>query len=281
MKNEADCALCGNRGKLVQSHIIPDFFIRSIQGSKPMGKSGVPQPTSILLSTRPEVDSGEEGRGVWEKRTGLKQAMLCNDCEQRFSKHERWFREFFYGKTFPLKKKSLGTVVLTVGTPGMPDYNEIRRIAVDYAHLKLFVLSILWRASKAEGAFLRSVSLGAKHESRLAKMLINDDAGPETAYPVMLGNLKGNDGGSESYIEQPTSDRDDYGYRRSRLNFGGFQFVVYVGSENQPLPDEVMMFSIRPPGVLILPDVDDTPNIQRFASELGRRGGLAKLKERT
>src|SRR5438309_8138673 len=111
------CRLCGGPGPLTQSHILPDFFIRSLERRVPTGQSGQTQPTSIMMSLRPEEEGGQRQRGYWEKQSGLHEALLCNVCEGRFSRYESYFRNFFYGnKPPPLTKLAVGTPLnLSVG----------------------------------------------------------------------------------------------------------------------------------------------------------------------
>jgi len=91
------CKLCGSPEQLCDSHIIPDFYIRALEARIATGTKGQMQPTSILLSTRAEIEGGQRQRGIWENRVGMKEKLLCLKCENKLSKHERYFRNFFYG----------------------------------------------------------------------------------------------------------------------------------------------------------------------------------------
>ena len=110
--NGPRCSLCKATGKLFNSHIYPDFFIRSLETKIATGAKGQKQPASIALSTRSDVKGGTKQRGYWEKKLGFKQMLLCQKCEMRLSEYESYFRGFFYGKNpAPLQKQVLGKVV--------------------------------------------------------------------------------------------------------------------------------------------------------------------------
>jgi hypothetical protein len=55
--------------------------------------------------------------------------------------------------------------------------------------VKLFQLSILWRASVAKGDFFSKVKLKPRHEEEIRKMLLNGEPGKEDRYPCGMGRL--------------------------------------------------------------------------------------------
>src|ERR1017187_3518312 len=91
------CMLCGGPGPLCESHIVPDFFVRSVERLQPTGAQGQYQPISFLKSSRPEERDGARQRGYWEKKVGLKERLLCWACEGKFQKNETYVRSLFYG----------------------------------------------------------------------------------------------------------------------------------------------------------------------------------------
>lgn len=139
------CKLCNGPGPLIDSHVIPDFFIRSLERRVATGQSGQSQPTSILLSTREEVKGGQRQRGYWERQVGVKEKLLCANCEGQFSRWEHYFREFFYGThPSPLVKIPVGTP-LDIGHASavVSGLLGARAAHVNYTQFKLFILSLL------------------------------------------------------------------------------------------------------------------------------------------
>jgi hypothetical protein len=68
------CALCGFELPLQNSHIIPKFVTRYLNGSSGTGY--------IRHSTNPNVKTQD----------GPKIKLLCDSCEKEISKHESWFK---------------------------------------------------------------------------------------------------------------------------------------------------------------------------------------------
>src|SRR5437762_9442510 len=55
----------------------------------------------------------------------------------------------------------------------------------DYARLKLFLLSILWRVGVATGDFFRAVDLG-RHTKQLQQMLLTENPGEPDEYGCLI-----------------------------------------------------------------------------------------------
>lgn len=90
------CKLCGQNAPLCQSHVYPDFYIWSLERTKPTGRTGQLQRFSILKSSREGVVDGEKQRGYWERVVGLKERLLCVTCERKLSVYEDYVRNLLY-----------------------------------------------------------------------------------------------------------------------------------------------------------------------------------------
>src|SRR5688572_25554141 len=98
------CKLCGSDDWLKSSHIIPDFVTRW------MTQTGTGY---LRVSGNPNI----------RRQGGIRQNLLCEECEQRFSKAEDWFKR----KVF---------------TP----YIDIGKLDLKYdCTLAYFIISLLWR----------------------------------------------------------------------------------------------------------------------------------------
>ena len=94
------------------------------------------------------------------EQKGIRDYLLCEDCEGEISKFEDYVRRIFY--------VGVGVQI----TNGNPIF--IQQIV--YRKFKLFLLSLIWRASVSNNEFLENVSLGPDEE-KIRKMLINRDPG--------------------------------------------------------------------------------------------------------
>lgn len=157
------CRLCQEEKELRRSHIMPDFFRDDSGLMYPTGKSGTPQPFTQPIDTRPGKRFERKQHGYWETRHGMVEYLLCHECEQKFSAHENYAKRFFYGTSSPIRLQ-------------LPILSDPVFLA-DYKQLKLFQLSILWRAAEAQGEFFSAVTLSDDQRECLRQMLLNDDPG--------------------------------------------------------------------------------------------------------
>ena len=142
------CALCHLERPRVSSHIIPEFLDQKLYDSRHRFHriSTAPQTKNQLL------------------QKGLRERLLCRDCEQRLSDWGQY------------ASQALSTISLEDPTEGSKSF-----IAhFDYAKFKLFQLSILWRTGVSRRCEFRQVQLGP-HEEHLRAMLL---AGPEPAKSI-------------------------------------------------------------------------------------------------
>src|SRR4051794_18890200 len=115
--NLGTCALCENTRPLRLSHIVPEFAYKPIYDKK-----------HRLISFSPlDVDA------KWYEQKGLRDRLLCDDCEGYFNTNfEHPFKQYWIDKN-PLGRHAGQEVIV------LDD--------VDYPRFKLFHLSVLWRAS--------------------------------------------------------------------------------------------------------------------------------------
>jgi hypothetical protein len=170
------CSLCLSERPLQESHIIPEFLYGVMYDDKHRYN---------VLSLAPDLPDRLEQKGARER-------LLCRECEQRFSKFERY-----------------ASLVLKGGAPGMDGQRSgdiVSVTGIDYAQFKLFLLSLLWRAGVASGRYFERVALGP-HEERLRLMLRNGDPGPFDLYPCILWGLNLQPGETPQLMVQPCKDK--------------------------------------------------------------------------
>jgi hypothetical protein len=227
-----------------------------------------------VKSARPDFKDGWMQRNYWEKKLGWKEYLLCGDCEQKFGIHESNARDFLYGNAPPpLKKRVLGTSGASLPTGSPPEFLGIRQVGIDYRELKLFQMSLLWRAGVAKGEFFRNVDLGKKHEEILRQFLVNDDPGAEQDYPCAMFDLRSKKVEFEGFWQEPISCHDeDQGQKLYKIIIGGYAFMYSVSSH--PPSQSFHAFCARPNGKMFLPVVNGELFIQRCAMRLKKAGTL-------
>jgi hypothetical protein len=208
---------------LANSHIIPEFVYKPMYDQKHRFRSA-------------QIDERE---WEWEQK-GFREPMLCESCEQKFSVWERYASEHFFNKPLP-KPVSQGhskAIILT---------------GLDYQKLKLFLLSILWRAGVAAHNFYEHVKLGHIHEKRLRQMLISEAPGSAEEYACFICTIKLDGDTFSDFFVQPTPSRLE-GHRCYRFVFSGFIFYCHVTSH--PVPSSMRRLTLQPNGTLIIGDTE-------------------------
>ena len=148
------CALCHSTETLRDSHIIPEFQYKPIYDEK---------HRALVISSDPK----ERERFV---QKGMREKLLCKQCENRFSRWEDYACRVLFGD----KAKVLSRTKKVLNLEG-----------IDYPKFKLFLLSLLWRMSVAKGDFWKEVSLGTLEE-KLRLCLLSEDPLSSDDYPCLL-----------------------------------------------------------------------------------------------
>lgn len=149
-----NCALCKSDKRLNESHIIPQFVFDRIKDNSPTGflRGGISQ-----VNLR--------------RQDGDKPKILCNDCEQRFSKAEKDFAENVF-----VPYHESGTTSFTYGP-----------------WLSYFISSVNWRT-----LHLDNIHFHSKKEWPDSVLCVLDDA--ETILADFLLEKRSNIGDMENHI---------------------------------------------------------------------------------
>lgn len=139
------CALCLHDAELRESHIIPEFMYQSLYDD-------------IHRFNVLSKDVSERNR---KAQKGLREKLLCDSCEQHLGGYERYVSLLVGGK-LDLENETHGRMVV------------MRKI--DYKALRMFQLSILWRAGVSSLPFFSQIKLGP-HQEQLRLLLLSDDPG--------------------------------------------------------------------------------------------------------
>lgn len=147
------CALCRTSKELRVSHIASKFLW------KQSGIIGHQKSFSIKSPTHPELNDDH-------LQDGFKEYLLCQRCEEQFSAYETYAARALFHASGPLRNR--------------PNTHH-SWTGLDYAQLKLFQMSILWRMGVSTHPFYGMVNLG-KHEEILRRMLKEEDPGEPWRY---------------------------------------------------------------------------------------------------
>ena len=200
-----NCKGCNKKVKLVKAHIIPESFFRYLRED---------ENTLKLVPTDKDHYVKKAPIGIYDKD------ILCGECEAVFQDVDEYAAKLMLNDQNMSKLHDKGDVV---------GYNLKD---IDYQKLKLFVMSILWRASISGAEFYKNVRLGPL-EFKLKEMIWNRDTGGSHDYSFVLGKFE-EDGTLSKVILDPHPERW-FGKRYYRFYLAGY--VLYVKVDSQKTPD--------------------------------------------
>jgi len=214
------CRLCKRLMDLQLSHIIPEFFYRPIYDEK--------------HRLFPRVGGAVQGPPL---QKGLREHLLCRDCEQMLSRHEKYVSEVLFG----------GTPIVVTQYNDRVEFEEI-----NYRSVRLCFLSMLWRMGVASGKSWQNVTLGP-HEERLRTMINAEKPGTPTAYSFICAVPLFEGEACTDLILGPDSIRHDRA-RLYRIVLGGMMVAFRVGSA--PPGAEFRDLTVTPDGRWTVPVLD-------------------------
>ena len=201
------CKLCEREKKLINAHIIPK------QLYKPIGEaSGGESPWVYGVGT--DKKSQQSQSGIYDPD------ILCRECDGDLI--GPWDN---YGQI--LLRSSPSPENYIVDDAGKPAGYKIDTF--DYHQLKLFFMSILWRAAITSDSFFARVQLGY-WEDKLKKMILAQDPGSENDFSVVLSKYEGD---CSEIMPSPTKHKLD-GVNYYRFRIPKYVFLIKVDKRNFP-----------------------------------------------
>lgn len=233
------CRLCHKEAILENSHVIPEFMYSSLYDEK--------HRFQVLSTEREEKNSFEQ--------KGIREALLCSDCENQLSQSERYVSLVFRGD-IDLTIEKDGKLIIIDG--------------LNYKAFRLFALSVLWRAGVSTKQMFEQVKLGP-HEEILRQMVLNNDPGTPETYPFILSPLVHLGKPQFNSIVQPAPSRLN-GHFVYRFVFGGLVWVFLVSSHKPPDSIEPAIISRDGKLTMCTSELEDVSFILNMARELKKHG---------
>lgn len=158
------CALCGKERELCESHFIPKFIFDWIK------------KTSATGYLRQAININKR------LQDGMKEKFLCSECENKFSKYEKYFADKFFYPYLDKKETSF-------------NYDE---------NLQKFIISISWRLLKKDLEGFKNFQpemfeYAKQAEEYWRKILLNDELDEKYEHHLFLFD----------YIEDSSADLPD------------------------------------------------------------------------
>lgn len=131
---QGQCRLCLKDKELKRLHILPEFMYENVYD---------PTPKRFFSMTINSADIQNSKQKVEQK--GIREYLLCGDCEVLLSKYEKYVAETIYGKN----KRNKTYIVKQSQSPD-EQFFEYHYAGFEYKEFRIFLLSILWRLCISE-----------------------------------------------------------------------------------------------------------------------------------
>lgn len=148
------CRLCLEYKKLCKSHIFPEYFYDTTYNN---------DHSFIRFSSDKKEYNAKMRKGFYDR-------LLCKKCEEIIQTYEDHGKFILYGKMKPLLKQGINSY-------SGSDYN--------YYKFKLFIMSLLWRASITKRIECKSVALEEKEEL-FRSILLNRTEVATNNHPILI-----------------------------------------------------------------------------------------------
>jgi len=238
------CKLCLEDRKLIKAHIIPDFMFKSIYDEEhKLIRTSISNPNSAK-----RIPTGEYDPNI-----------LCADCDNRLSVYENYASKvFYYANNLKGEKPEFIELVNQHGIR----FTKVQNI--NYKLFKLFLLSILWRASVTNRPTFSDVKLPAEKEESLRQMIYSENPGEVHDFPcVVMTFLRTNM--EHGFVGAP---RRFVGNKRVVFIIAGFMYTFYISEDDKPIGElEVCINDKNEMGVVHIPEFKARQIINSFFGE--------------
>jgi hypothetical protein len=206
------CKFCGNDKRLIKAHIIPEgFFRRQRQG----------QELLELVTNKAGEYSKKAPIGIYDK------TIVCKECENIWREWDDYAQKL-------LAEEPLN---------GQARYHGCQKIAYmvkdfDYKKLKLFFISMIWRASVSSHPFFSRISLGS-FERDAKDFVANSNPGSSEDFSVTLSKF--------CLPLGKQSTMDPYQYKNLGVNYYRFYLAGYIADikvDHKPTPMPLSQITI-------------------------------------
>jgi hypothetical protein len=213
------CKLCDREARLVKAHIVPESFHRD---SNPPGTG-----PALIMGTDPGQRTQRSHTGVYDR------TILCEPCEGKFAPYDDYAANLLINKRDTAFRQY---------AEGVKSYFKADQF--DYSKLKLFIISVLWRASVSSHRFFYRISLDPFFEQAAKDMISAGDPGGREVFSTVLARWTVRAGSRlpPKLMANPYQYDSDEGHHRARIYLGSF--VVDVNVDLRPISAPLIDYAL-------------------------------------
>lgn len=212
-----ECRLCKKEKKLIKAHTIPEAFFRLLRKGETPPK---------LMTNIAGIHPKKSPIGVYDTE------ILCRECEDKFESWDDYGIRLLINELDTFKPIKDGSEIVAY-------YQD----KYDYEKLKLFFISILWRASVSTQSFYSKVHLGPWEE--IAKEhILNKNPGNEYEFSTVLSLFISKSGRDKLAKTMLDPYKERWGHVNAyRVYLAGV--VAYIKVDKLHLPNTLSPLMLR------------------------------------
>ncbi len=219
--NKGICKLCLQEKLLLKkSHIIPDFMYRD--GNIYHDDHTVHKIDFGQFLKGQFVSSGKQRSAEYEGN------ILCRECDSEIIQgYEDYAKRVIFGEKLNIE------LIYSISQ------DEVIVRNIDYTKLKLFFLSVLWRASISSRPFFKEITIDYEKEEELREMILTGNPKGNMDNTMLFMVDSGNNQKLKQYLGQPLRSKD----KRSFLFvFPGI--LVYYFFDFKIIPNKLLNYRV-------------------------------------
>ena len=239
------CKLTGKQGPSVKAHIIPRSFYEFDRDKHISAENLTIEGNDLRISNSP---IGEYDRTI-----------LTVEGEDHFSEWDNYASQFF------IKDVQEATLYEANGESVCLEIEDF-----DYTKLKLFYLSLLWRAEVSKRQLFRNVKIGP-HETRLRQHILDRNPGSQSDFSVFLMMYRDAPPSGFPFYEPHRYKDSSQGFNGYAFSLGRHQAHIKVDSRRIQYPlDSFAMSEDLPLRIPLLGNFRESARYQRTLRALRR-----------
>jgi len=241
------CCGCGEAKPLIEAHIIPKAFCKRLSKLNAAAKLVTPN-AYVRRSPTGYYDSN----------------ILCGECDGKLGVFDDYAFSLVQGAIRGKK-----TIFEPVHEQGRLVAHSVADF--DFDKLRLFVLSVLWRASISEDEFCSGAVLNDKEKNCLRDIVLYGAPISDDEYPFYCGRIILNGRGGLIHPPHPQISEDVQFY-----NFctGEFFFLVKVDCKPAPFLYSSWVAKPNQPLIFVLQSIEESPQLRAAVKAV--KSGLTK-----
>jgi len=234
-EKEGICKLCLQQKKLKHSHITPEFMYQNIYDTSPRR----------FYNIKTDLNNPNNSGSKLEQK-GIREYMLCGDCESLLNKYETYAAETIYGKN------NISGVIVKKSKQETLNLFVFQCSGFSYSDFKIFQLSLLWRIIVSESESFPTISIDSEIVETLRVAILNQNPLNYDDFGCSMQVISVDKEKINGFIMPPASKENVT--EILSIVIDGFEYNFFINSKN--LPEDYKKLFLKSDGTMIILEKD-------------------------